>query len=140
MRLFIPFTKIHCKHQPSWFTVNIRHHIKCLRTLRRRHKRHPTRSLEEKSNYLKSHSRKKLPIVILTMSYTSSESIHHTTTATIFLSISGISPIHLFYTWMMILLNLTLILLACSIPIFIQFSQTHLNYPMLITFWSLLIT
>jgi len=45
MRLFIPFNQVHCS---SWFTANIRHHIKCLRTLRRRHKRHMTRYLEEK--------------------------------------------------------------------------------------------
>ena len=47
IRLFIPFTKIHCNHQPSWFTANIRHH-KCLHTLRHRNKRHPTRFLKEK--------------------------------------------------------------------------------------------
>ena len=42
MYQFIPRIKIHSNQQPRWFTPEIRHHIKCLRTLRRKHKRHPT--------------------------------------------------------------------------------------------------
>jgi len=48
MRLFIPLTKIHYNHQPSWFNANIRHYIKWLRTLRCMYERHPTSYLEEK--------------------------------------------------------------------------------------------
>ena len=42
MYQFIPRIKIHSNQQPRWFTPEIRHHLKCLRTLRRKHKRHPT--------------------------------------------------------------------------------------------------
>ena len=42
MYQFIPQIKIHSNQQPRWFTPEIRHHIKCLRTLCRKHKRHPT--------------------------------------------------------------------------------------------------
>jgi len=46
IRLFIPFNKIYCSHQPSWF--NIRDHIKCMKTLHHKYKQHPTEFLEEK--------------------------------------------------------------------------------------------
>ena len=42
MRLYIPYTKV-CSHQhPPWFTPDIRHHIKRLRTLRHKFRLHPS--------------------------------------------------------------------------------------------------
>ena len=38
----IPKVRIKPNSSPKWFTSNIRYQIKCLRTLRRKHKRHPT--------------------------------------------------------------------------------------------------
>ena len=38
----IPKVRIKPNSSPKWFTSNIRHQIKCLRTLRRKHKHHPT--------------------------------------------------------------------------------------------------
>ena len=42
MRLFIPFTKFYSHQHLLWFTSDIRHHIKCLRTLRRKFRHHPS--------------------------------------------------------------------------------------------------
>ena len=42
IQLFIPANKIHSDRHPVWFNSEIRHSIKCLRTLRRKYKRHPT--------------------------------------------------------------------------------------------------
>ena len=39
---FIPQITIHNNHQPKWFTPKIRHHIKCVRTLRQKHKHNST--------------------------------------------------------------------------------------------------
>ena len=48
MRLYIPYTKF-CSHQnPPWFTSDIRHHIKCLRTLRRKFRLHPSDEMAAK--------------------------------------------------------------------------------------------
>jgi len=92
IRSFIPFNKMYCSHQPSWFTANIRHHIKCLRTLRHRYKRHPTdhEFLEEKLSHLKSRFKRKFPTIKPITSYTSSENLYQTT-ITISLSTSEIS-------------------------------------------------
>ena len=42
MNTFIPKITIQPIQSPKWFTPDIRHQIKCLRTLRRKHKLHPT--------------------------------------------------------------------------------------------------
>ena len=42
MNTFIPKITIQPNQSPKWFTPDIRHQIKCLRTLRRKHKLHPT--------------------------------------------------------------------------------------------------
>lgn len=42
MHMFIPKIKLSSSQTPKWYTSNIRHQIKCLRTLRKKHKRHPT--------------------------------------------------------------------------------------------------
>ena len=48
MRLYIPYTKV-CSHQhPPWFTPDIRHHIKRLRTLRRKFRLHPSDEMAAK--------------------------------------------------------------------------------------------
>jgi len=38
----IPTVTVNESNQPPWFNSNIRHHIKCLRTLKRKHTAHPT--------------------------------------------------------------------------------------------------
>ena len=48
MRLFIPFTKFHPHQHPLWFTSEIRHHIKCLHTLRRKFRLHPSDQIAAK--------------------------------------------------------------------------------------------
>ena len=42
MLMFIPKIKISPSQTPKWFTPNIRHQIKCLRTLWNKYKCHPT--------------------------------------------------------------------------------------------------
>jgi len=42
MNLFISKIKIYNHQQPKWYTSDIKHYIKCLKTLRRKYKRHPT--------------------------------------------------------------------------------------------------
>jgi len=42
MNHFIPKIKIHNHQQPKWYTSDIKHHIKCLKTLHCKYKRHPT--------------------------------------------------------------------------------------------------
>jgi len=51
MNLHIPKIKIHNHLQPKWYTSKIKHHIKCLRTLRCKYRRHPT---ESKANAIKN--------------------------------------------------------------------------------------
>ena len=41
---FVPKVKLHSTQHPKWFNPQIRHHIKCLRTLRRKTKKHFTES------------------------------------------------------------------------------------------------
>jgi len=45
MKLFIPINKHHSIQHPPWFTSEIRHIIKRLRTLRRRYKLHPSQNI-----------------------------------------------------------------------------------------------
>ena len=42
MDLFLPKVKLHSHQFPKWFTPDIRHHLNCLRTLRRKYRTHPT--------------------------------------------------------------------------------------------------
>ena len=42
IHLFVPKIKLKSSKSPKWYTSNIRHQIKCLRTLRRKYKSHPT--------------------------------------------------------------------------------------------------
>ena len=42
MDLHIPQVKVKAQKQPKWFTSDIRHHLNCLRSLRKRNKVHPT--------------------------------------------------------------------------------------------------
>jgi len=42
MNLFIPKIRISSSSFPKWYTTNIRHQIKCLQTLRKKYKSHPT--------------------------------------------------------------------------------------------------
>ena len=42
MDLFIPQIRTSFSQFPKWYTSNIRHQIKCLRTLRKKYKSHPT--------------------------------------------------------------------------------------------------
>ena len=41
---FIPTTVIDHQCQPKWFNSNIRHHIQCMHTLKRKYNKHPTDS------------------------------------------------------------------------------------------------
>jgi len=50
MRLFIPFTKFHSHQHPPWFTPQIRHHIKHLRTLCHKLRQHPSDHITTKVN------------------------------------------------------------------------------------------
>ena len=45
--LFVPSTVVH-HDQPKWFNFEIRHHINCLHTLRRKYNKHPTDSIKSK--------------------------------------------------------------------------------------------
>ena len=45
MQLFIPIIKVHSCQHPKWFNPEIRHSIKCLRSLRCRYERHPTQHI-----------------------------------------------------------------------------------------------
>ena len=47
---FIPVAPIHYNKQPVWFNSDIRHHINCLRTLRRKLNKHPTNNNKTKYN------------------------------------------------------------------------------------------
>ena len=48
MFLFVP--KVwHC-HDPKWFNSEIRHHLKCLRSMRKKYKLHPTPQRRDKIN------------------------------------------------------------------------------------------
>jgi len=40
--LFNPIISAHSNQQPPWFNSDIKHHINCLRTLKRKHSAHPT--------------------------------------------------------------------------------------------------
>ena len=42
MNMFIPVAPIHYNKQPTWFNSDIRHHINCLQTLRRKLNKNPT--------------------------------------------------------------------------------------------------
>ena len=42
MHIFVPKFKLKSSQSPKWFTSNIRHQIKCLRTLRKKYKSRPT--------------------------------------------------------------------------------------------------
>ena len=42
MYLFIPKISLKHNHGPKWFDSSIRHHLKCLRTLRRKQKANPS--------------------------------------------------------------------------------------------------
>ena len=42
MDLFIPKIRLSSSSFPKWYTSNIHHQIKCLRTLRKKYKSHPT--------------------------------------------------------------------------------------------------
>ena len=44
MKLFIPVNKHHSVQHPPWFTPEIRHSLKRLRTLRRKYKLHPSQN------------------------------------------------------------------------------------------------
>ena len=50
MYLYIPKTSI--RSRPKWFDSSIRHQINCLKTLRRKHKSHPSPSKSSKINLL----------------------------------------------------------------------------------------
>ena len=54
MKLFIPLTKIHSHQHPLWFTPEIRHQLKCLRTLHCKYKCHPTTYMAAKIKSLES--------------------------------------------------------------------------------------
>ena len=42
MDLFIPKTRIRTRQFPSWFTPQLRHSLKCLRTIQRKYTKNPT--------------------------------------------------------------------------------------------------
>ena len=46
--LYIPFTKFYSHQHPPWFTSDTRHHIKRLRTLRRKFRLHPSDEMAAK--------------------------------------------------------------------------------------------
>ena len=48
MRLFIPYTRFHSHQHHLWFTSDIRHHIKCLHTLCRKFRYHPSDQMAAK--------------------------------------------------------------------------------------------
>ena len=62
IKLFIPLTKIHSHQHPLWFTSDIRHQLKCLRTLRRKFKHHPTNNMAVKINSLESHLQENITV------------------------------------------------------------------------------
>ena len=50
MHLFIPKVRLKSHQSPKWFTPQIRHHINCLRSMRRRYKSNPTTHLQDQIN------------------------------------------------------------------------------------------
>jgi len=51
MSLFIPKIQIRSKQYPKWFNRDLRHQLKCLHTMRKKHKRSPTEHNENRLNY-----------------------------------------------------------------------------------------
>ena len=49
MSLFTPKIYVSHRHDPKWFNSEIRHHLKCLRSMRRKCKSHPTLHLKNKT-------------------------------------------------------------------------------------------
>jgi len=135
MRLFIPFNKIQCSHQPSWFTANIRDHIKCLQIFQCRYKRHPTEFLKEKiksseeslqEEIFNSKANYELYLIREFASNYNNNIFKYIRNLT---QSSGAIP--LLYILTMLVLNLILIVPTCLIVISILFSLTHPNNPML---------
>ena len=54
MHLFIPKIKINPSRNPKWFTPSIRHRLNCLRTLRRKFIKHPTKHVALKISTLEN--------------------------------------------------------------------------------------
>ena len=52
MLLYIPKVRLRSRQGPKWFDSNIRHHLNCLRTLRRKYNSHPTSLRLLKIKYL----------------------------------------------------------------------------------------
>ena len=46
--MFVPKVRVKLHNSPKWFDSDIRHHLKCLRTLRRRFRCHPTSNLRSR--------------------------------------------------------------------------------------------
>ena len=66
MHSFIPTNKVHSHQHPIWFNSEIRHSINRLRTLRRRHKRHPTQYISDMIDSLEKALQEKIPVAKLT--------------------------------------------------------------------------
>ena len=66
MHSFIPTNKVHSHQHPIWFNSEIRHSINRLRTLRRRHKRHPTQYTSNTIDSLEKALQEKIAVAKLT--------------------------------------------------------------------------
>ena len=51
MSMFIPKIVLGRHQYPKWFDSDIRHHLKCLRTLRKKYKSHPSQQRKIKINF-----------------------------------------------------------------------------------------
>ena len=60
MSLFVPKTLVKRHHGPRWFDSDIRHHLKCLRTLKRKFRTQPTSQRKQKIHSMESIFRKNL--------------------------------------------------------------------------------
>jgi len=53
--LFVPMITLSRKQTPKWFTSDIRHEFKCIKTLRRKSKKKPSPSIKAKLDTLETH-------------------------------------------------------------------------------------
>ena len=60
MSLFIPKKQVKCRRDPIWFNSDIRHQLKCLRTLKRRSRLNSTPQCENKIQQLEDSLQLKL--------------------------------------------------------------------------------
>ena len=115
MVLFIPKTRLHVRQFPTWFTPQLRHSHKCLRTLQRKINKNPSTSNHQRLS--KASNLSMLPTLLLNLHTYEQSLIHNIATSKdpkkFILSKSSLR--HMFY-----LLNFPLILLLLKLMLIRQ--------------------